>query len=45
MMRRTQMYYEVAVRFFGDTPMGKNVKERFSPVIKIAVGKAFRSSK
>ena len=35
-----KLYYEVAVKFFGDTPMGKNVKERFSPVIKIAVGKA-----
>jgi thiol-disulfide isomerase/thioredoxin len=33
------LYYEMAVKFFGDTPMGKNVKERFSPVIKISVGK------
>ena len=38
--KNLKLYYEVAVRFFGDTPMGKNVKERFSPVIKIAVGKA-----
>jgi thiol-disulfide isomerase/thioredoxin len=35
-----KMYYEMAVKFFGDTPNGKEVKERFSPVIKIAVGKA-----
>jgi len=35
-----KFYYDVAVKFFGDTPMGKNVKERFSPIIKIAVGKA-----
>lgn len=33
------LYYEIAVKFFGDTPMGRNVKERFSPVIKISVGK------
>jgi len=35
-----KFYYDVALKFFGDTPMGKNVKERFSPIIKIAVGKA-----
>jgi thiol-disulfide isomerase/thioredoxin len=35
-----KFYYEVAVKFFGDTPMGKEVRERFSPVVKIAVGKA-----
>jgi thiol-disulfide isomerase/thioredoxin len=34
------LYYEVAVKYFGDTPIGNSVKERFSPVIKIAVGKA-----
>ena len=35
-----KLYYDVAVKFFGDTPAGKSVKERFSPVINIAVGKA-----
>ncbi len=34
-----KLYYDVAVKFFGDTPTGKSVKERFSPVINIAVGK------
>ena len=34
-----KLYYEVAVKFFGDSPIGKSVKERFSPVIKIAIGK------
>jgi thiol-disulfide isomerase/thioredoxin len=38
--KNLKMYYEVAVKFFGDTPTGKMVKERFSPVVKIAVGKA-----
>ena len=40
-----KVYYEVAVKYFGDSPIGKSVKDRFSPVIKIAVGKtvpAFR---
>jgi thiol-disulfide isomerase/thioredoxin len=35
-----KLYYDVAVQYFGDTPIGKGVRERFSPVIKIAVGKA-----
>ncbi|MCX6143374.1 MAG: TlpA disulfide reductase family protein [Ignavibacteriales bacterium] len=35
-----KLYYDVAVKFFGDSPIGKSVKERFSPVINIAVGKA-----
>jgi thiol-disulfide isomerase/thioredoxin len=34
-----KLYYDVAVKFFGDTPIGRSVKERFSPVINIAVGK------
>ena len=38
--KNLKLYYEVAVKYFGDTPIGKSVKERFSPVIKIAVGKA-----
>jgi len=35
-----KIYYDIAVKFFGDSPMGKTVKERFSPTINIAVGKA-----
>jgi thiol-disulfide isomerase/thioredoxin len=34
-----KLYFDVAVKFFGDTPMGKSVRERFSPVINIAVGR------
>jgi thiol-disulfide isomerase/thioredoxin len=34
-----KLYYDVAVKFFGDTPAGRSVKERFSPVINIAVGR------
>ena len=34
-----RMYYDMAVKFFGDTPNGKYVKERFTPVVNIAVGK------
>ena len=35
-----KLYYDVAVKYFGDSPIGKSVRERFSPVINIAVGKA-----
>jgi thiol-disulfide isomerase/thioredoxin len=38
--RTLRLYYDVAVKFFGDTPIGKSVRARFSPVINIAVGKA-----
>jgi thiol-disulfide isomerase/thioredoxin len=40
-----RMYYDVAVKFFGDTPNGVYVKQRFSPVIKIALGKTIPAFK
>ena len=32
-------YYDAAVKFFGDSPTGKMVKQRFSPMTMVGVGK------
>ncbi len=37
--KRLKLYYDAAIKHFGDTQFGKWVKERFSPTINIAVGK------
>lgn len=37
--KQLKLYYDLTVKFFGDTPFGKMVMERFSPTIAIAIGK------
>jgi thiol-disulfide isomerase/thioredoxin len=41
--KQLKMYYDFAMKYMGDTPFGKMVKERFSPAIAIAVGRAVPS--
>jgi thiol-disulfide isomerase/thioredoxin len=41
--KQLKMYYDFAMKYMDDTPFGKMVKERFSPTIAIAVGRAVPS--